>query len=83
MVSSWHNCFDDMLIVVMNGKYKLVFDDSFGFTDHVTQQIRMLLLGSTPFILNLWEWAIASHGRVLDPLGWLQVIFPGHGFKYW
>ena len=52
MVSSWHNCFDDMLIVVINGKYKLVFDDSFGFTDHVTQQIRMLLLGSTPFILN-------------------------------
>jgi hypothetical protein len=30
---------------------------------------------------NLWEWAIASHGRVLIPLGWLQVIFTGHGFK--
>src|SRR5258705_3366666 len=26
----------------------------------------------------LWEWAIASHGRVLIPLGWLQVTCVGH-----
>jgi len=27
---------------------------------------------------DLWEWAIASHGRLLVPPGWLQVICVGH-----
>jgi hypothetical protein len=26
-------------------------------------------------LVDLWEWAIALHGRVLVPLGWLQVIY--------
>ena len=28
--------------------------------------------------LDLWEWAIASHGRLLVPPGWLQVTCVGH-----
>src|SRR5882724_6331672 len=27
---------------------------------------------------DLWEWAIASHGRLLVPPGWLQVTCVGH-----
>ena len=26
--------------------------------------------------INLWEWAIALHGRLLVPPGWLQVVLP-------
>src|SRR5882762_4107887 len=29
-------------------------------------------------VANLWEWAIASHGRLLVPPGWLQVTCVGH-----
>jgi hypothetical protein len=29
-------------------------------------------------ILDLWEWAIALHGRLLIPPGWLQVTCGGH-----
>ena len=29
-------------------------------------------------ISNLWEWAIALHGRLLVPSGWLQVTCVGH-----
>jgi hypothetical protein len=45
--------------------------------------IKLAGRGSMLHTADLWEWAIASHGRVLVPLGWLQVIFPGHGFKCW
>jgi hypothetical protein len=40
-----------------------------------------LLLFNMGHMIYLWEWVIALHGRVLIPLGWLQVIFTGHGFK--
>jgi hypothetical protein len=42
---------------------------------------KIFLLRTRQTVMDLWEWAIALHGRVLVPLGWLQVIFPGHGFK--
>jgi hypothetical protein len=50
-------------------KQPLVIRDEYQLTASSQVVAEPLLL------LHLWEWAIALHGRVLVPLGWLQVIY--------
>jgi hypothetical protein len=46
------------------------------WSNHMTMWLR--LDWSYGQLVYLWEWAIASHGGLLIPPGWLQVTCVGH-----
>jgi len=68
--------------LVHMGKGTIGLNPFFSDRNIMSQSAVAGLLATLTAFTDLWEWAIALHGRVLVPLGWLQVIFTGHGYGY-
>ena len=78
-LSSYFVCLHVSTCVLLQFTGKL-YNNCFGANEVIISKMRVIsnFLVCSVSIHDLWEWAIALHGRLLIPSGWLQVTCVGH-----